>query len=92
MEIDDIRLRLKKIICQRLNLDMDWQNLPDDYRVIDSGLGLDSIESLELIMGIEQDFGISISSHEIDGGVLSSLPNLVRFVSDLISLRSSSSQ
>ena len=92
MEIADIRLRLKKILCQRLNLERDWRSLPDDYRVIDSGLGLDSIESLELIMGIEQDFGISISSHEIDGKVLSSLPNLARFVSNLINLRPSSSQ
>lgn len=43
-------------------------------------LGMDSIGVLQLILGIEREFGISIKNHELDSRLLSMLGNLVNMI------------
>ena len=48
-------------------------------------LGLDSIGILQLILGLEKTFNISIQNHELDSEVLSQMGNLVTLVGNKIS-------
>ena len=43
-------------------------------------LGLDSIGILQVILGVEKEFDISIEQHEIDSGLLSRMGNLVSMI------------
>jgi len=43
-------------------------------------LGLDSIGVLQLIFGIEKEFGISIENHELDSETFSTIGNLVTVI------------
>jgi acyl carrier protein len=43
-------------------------------------LGLDSIGVLQLILGIEKEFGISIENHELDSETFSTIGNLVTVI------------
>ena len=43
-------------------------------------LGLDSIGILQVILGVEKEFGISIKQHELDSELLSRMGNLVSMI------------
>ena len=78
---DSIRTNLKKLIVATLNLDgLTPERIADDEPLFGSGLGLDSVDALELVVALEKEYGISIASHEVDRSVFGSLASLATFV------------
>jgi len=55
--------KIKKIICEQLEVD-EKDVIPDASFVDD--LGADSLDQVELIMAMEEEFGISISDEEAE--------------------------
>lgn len=51
---------VKAGIIKQLNIDMTPDALEEDMALFGEGLGLDSIDALELIVMIDRDFGIKI--------------------------------
>ena len=61
MEITALREQLKKQIIQFLNLtDLTPADISDNEPLFGDGLGLDSIDSLELIVLLKKEYGIDI--------------------------------
>lgn len=66
MSTEDVQLEIKKIIIDRLDLeDVTINDIETEMALFDDGkggdsLGLDSVESLDLIIGLEQTYGIKI--------------------------------
>ena len=59
--MSDLKQRVKEMIIQRLKLeDMTPDQIDDDAPLFGEGLGLDSIDALELVLGVEQVFGVKI--------------------------------
>jgi acyl carrier protein len=65
---DEIRMGLKQLIVERLNLDVEAESIgdedplfanPDDPSA-EGGLALDSVEALEIVVGIEERWGVVI--------------------------------
>jgi acyl carrier protein len=57
----DLKLAVKEMIIQRLKLeDMTAADIEDQAALFGEGLGLDSIDALELVLGVEQTFGVKI--------------------------------
>lgn len=55
-----IRVRIKKLIVTRLFIDgLDPETISNGDSLRDE-IGLDSIDALELILGLEQEFGVQI--------------------------------
>lgn len=80
---DDAKLRedLKRLIVDRLRLEgLTPDKIGDDTPLFAGGLGLDSVDALELVVGLEQEYGIVIKSHEIDKSIFTSVQTLARFV------------
>lgn len=80
---DDARLRedLKRLIVERLRLEgLTPEKIGDDTPLFADGLGLDSVDALELVVGLEQEYGIAVKSHEIDKTIFTSVRTLARFV------------
>lgn len=62
METAELKEQLKKQIIQFLNLtDLSPADIKDDEPLFGDGLGLDSIDSLELIVLLKKEYGISIN-------------------------------
>jgi len=81
MQQESIRADLKKLIVATLNLDgLTPDRIADDEPLFGAGLGLDSVDALELVVALEKEFGISIASHEVDRSVFGSLASLAAFV------------
>jgi acyl carrier protein len=80
---DDAALReeLKCLIVERLRLEgLTPEGIADDMPLFGDGLGLDSVDALELVVGLEQKYGIPIKSHEVDRSIFMSVATLARFV------------
>ena len=61
MENTELKEQLKKQIIQFLNLtDLTPADIKDDEPLFGDGLGLDSIDSLELIVLMKKEYGIDI--------------------------------
>jgi len=63
MEIDQLKEKLKKEIIQYLNLlDITPEEIKDDTPFFGDDLALDSIDSIELIVLLEREYGIKIKN------------------------------
>ncbi len=63
MRMEEIKDKLKQIVIDRLDVDED-QITPDASFVED--LGADSLDIVELIMGIEEEFDIEIPDEDAE--------------------------
>jgi acyl carrier protein len=76
-----LKLEIKKLIIDRLRLEgMKPEDIQNDAPLFGESLGLDSIDSLELVLGIEQRFGVKIQDEELGQKVLASVDALAAFV------------
>ncbi len=77
----ELRARIKRLIVERLKLEMEPSEIGDaDPLFGGEGLGLDSIDALELVLGLEQEFGVKIEDEEVGAEALSSVDTLADFV------------
>jgi acyl carrier protein len=56
----DLNGEIKRVIVEALNLDTSADQIQDDAPLFGDGLGLDSIDALEIAMAIEKRFGIKV--------------------------------
>ena len=78
---DPLKIRLKQLIVTTLKLeDVAAADLADDEPLIGSGLNLDSIDALELVVTLEKEFGVKIASSEESRQALASIAHLAEFI------------
>ncbi len=78
---DPLSERLKLLIVETLHLeDITPAQIGDDNPLIGSGLSLDSIDALELVVKIEKEYGIKIASAEESKQALASVASLAAFI------------
>ena len=63
--MDDLKRRVKEMIVERLGLEgLRPEEIDDDAPLFGEGLGLDSIDALELSIGLEKGFGVKLETEE----------------------------
>lgn len=78
---DPLIIRLKQLVVTTLKLeDVNPADMADDEPLIGSGLNLDSIDALELVVTLEKEFGIKIASSEESRQALASIAHLAEYV------------
>lgn len=76
----ELKDRIKRVIVERLKLDVEPSEIDNGQSLFGEGLGLDSIDALELVLGIEQEFGVKIEDEEVGSRALASVDSLAEFV------------
>jgi acyl carrier protein len=72
---------LKAKIIGQLNLqDLTPEQIGDDQPLFVDGLGLDSIDALELIVMLQQHYGIKISSPEEGPKIFKSVRTIAEYI------------
>ena len=63
--MSDLKHAVKEMIIQRLKLEgMTPDQIDDQAPLFGDGLGLDSIDALELSIGLEKAFGVKLETEE----------------------------
>jgi len=71
MSYSDRRSRIKEMLVKNLILQTTPDQIADDVPLFGpDGLGLDSIDALELAVGMEKTFGVGVPSSEVAGKAL----------------------
>lgn len=79
--MDELILELKKEIIEVLNLeDMKPEDIDNDAPLFGDGLGLDSIDALELIVLIEKRYGIKLKDPSLGKEIFKSINVMADFI------------
>ena len=57
--------KIKKLIVQQLDLKIKPGKIKDNEPLFGRGLGLDSIDSLAIMVGLDQEFGVTLTEKEL---------------------------
>ena len=76
----DLRSDIKAAIVRALKLPISPAEIDDAAPLFGAGLGLDSIDALELVLEIERSFGVVIGDEETGGKVLQSVDAIAEYI------------
>jgi acyl carrier protein len=77
----ETREELKTMLVDSLSLeDIEPSEIADDEILFGEGLGLDSLDAVEIIVMLQRNYGIELKDMEKSREVLASLDTLTRFV------------
>jgi acyl carrier protein len=78
---NDLRRKLKELLIERLKFeDMSPEDIPDDEPLFGGGLGLDSIDALEIVVMLESEFGIKVKNETSARDSFRSISTLANYV------------
>jgi acyl carrier protein len=77
---DTLKPRIKEAIVRSLRLTMSPADIDDDVQLFGEGLGLDSIDALELVLELERSFGVAITDETVGQRVLRTVNSIAEFI------------
>jgi acyl carrier protein len=79
--MEDLKLELKTKLIEALNLDgMTSEDIEDNAPLFGDGLGLDSIDALELIVLMDKEYGIKIIDPKEGKNIFSSIETMATYI------------
>ena len=81
--MEELILELKQEIIKALNLEeMTPDEIDENDALFGEGLGLDSIDALELIVLMEKDYGIKLANPAEGKAIFKSIRSIAEYVSN----------
>lgn len=77
MEDNGLKRQVKNSIVTCLRLRIDPEEIADDVTLFRTGLGLDSIDALELVLELERKYGVVIADENDGKRILQSVNTIV---------------
>lgn len=75
---DNIKQTLRRLIVSTLKRDMKPEIIKGDNLI--SELGITSVDSLEILIAIESEFGITVHDEDLNQSLISSLDALSQYI------------
>jgi acyl carrier protein len=77
----DLKRKIKELLIERLKFeDMTAEDIGDDDPLFAGGLGLDSIDALEIVVMLESEFGIKVKNESSAREHFKSVASLADYV------------
>lgn len=79
MQGEELRQKIKEVMVEELMLDQSPSEITNDILIFGGGgLGLDSVDALQLVVGLEKHFGLKIGNSDAAKGILESVETIAR--------------
>ena len=79
--MSELKIKIKKQLIEHLNLeDLNQDDIKDDTPLFGDGLGLDSIDALEIIVMLDREFNIKISNPEDGAKIFQSVNTIAEYI------------
>ncbi len=86
--MNDLKRKLKELLIERLKFeDMTPEDIGDDEPLFAGGLGLDSIDALEIVVMLESEFGIKVKNEGSAREYFRSVSTLAEYVGERMEAR-----
>ncbi|WP_313265911.1 phosphopantetheine-binding protein [Sphingobacterium sp.] len=81
--MEELKAELKTKIIESLNLEeVTVDEIEDQAPLFGDGLGLDSIDALELTVLLDKDYGIKVTDPKIGKTIFQSIETLATYISE----------
>ena len=81
--METLKQELKENIIEQLNLeDIAIEDINDDDILFGDGLGLDSIDGLELIVMLDKNYGIKLTDPKEGRAIFESIEVMAKYISE----------
>jgi len=81
MELPEIRKKLKELLVENLSLeDVSPEEIKDDEILFGEGLGLDSLDAVEIVVLLQRNFGIEVKDMKEGQKIFYSIDTLANYV------------
>jgi acyl carrier protein len=77
---DALHTEIKQALVRSLRLPIPAEEIGDSTPLFGEGLGLDSIDVLELVLELERSFGVTIADQDTGARVLRSVDSIATFI------------
>ena len=81
MELPEIRKKLKELLVENLSLeDVSPEEIKDDEILFGEGLGLDSLDAVEIVVLLQRNFGLEVKDMKEGRKIFYSIDTLANYV------------
>jgi acyl carrier protein len=81
--MQEIIQKLKELLITRLKLKLTTEQISEETQLFGpDGLGLDSIDVLELVIGIRKEFGVEIADRQTAEKIFITIGSIARFIEE----------
>jgi len=81
MSSEDLKDSIKEMMVENLMLKVSKEEIGDDVPLFGAeGLGLDSIDALELVVSLEKRFGVSVPNSDVAKHALATVNTIADYV------------
>jgi len=77
MQGEELRLKIKEVMVEELMLDYQAEEIGTKTAIFGAhGLGLDSVDALQLVVALEKHFGLKIADSNAAKGILENVETI----------------
>ncbi len=81
MPTEDLHEAIKEMMVENLMLKVPKEEIPNDMPLFGAeGLGLDSIDALELVVSLEKHFGVTVPNSDVAKNALATVNTIHDYV------------
>jgi acyl carrier protein len=80
---EELIYEVKKLIIDSLRIEgMNPEEIETDAPLFGEGLGLDSIDALQLVVAMERDYGVVVPDAQVGAVVFQSVRSMAQYISE----------
>jgi acyl carrier protein len=77
----ELKAQIKRLLVENLMLQIGPEDIRDDQPLFGpDGIGLDSVDALQLVVALEKNYGLKISDPEVARGILKNVDSIAAAV------------